>query len=45
MFKLPELPFPKDAFHGIFSEQTFEYHHGKHHKTYVDKLNDLIKDT
>jgi Fe-Mn family superoxide dismutase len=45
MYKLPELPFPKDAFQGVISEECFEYHHGKHHKNYVDKLNHLIKGT
>lgn len=45
MFQLPELPFNPNDFKGIFSEETFEYHHGKHHQTYVTNLNNLIKGT
>ncbi len=45
MFKLPELPFAPDSFGDIFSAETFEYHHGKHHQTYVNNLNNLIKGT
>ncbi|MFK8040201.1 MAG: superoxide dismutase [Rickettsiaceae bacterium] len=37
-FKLPELPFDTSDFHA-FSQETFNYHHGKHHKAYVDNLN------
>lgn len=43
--KLPELPYPKDALSPHISAETLEYHHGKHHKAYVDKLNALIKGT
>ncbi len=45
MFTLPELPFPKDSLKGIISEETFDYHHGKHHAAYVNNLNNLIKGT
>ncbi len=45
MFQLPELPFNTSDFKGIYSEETFEYHHGKHHQTYVTNLNNLIKGT
>ena len=45
-FELPPLPFPKDALASKgMSEETLEYHHGKHHKTYVDNLNGLIEGT
>jgi superoxide dismutase, Fe-Mn family len=44
-FELPALPFPKDALHPHMSAETFDYHHGKHHKTYVDKLNAAIAGT
>lgn len=44
-FELPELPFPKDSLKGIISEETFDYHHGKHHAAYVNKLNNLIEGT
>jgi superoxide dismutase, Fe-Mn family len=43
-FILPKLPFEKDAFEPHFSLETFEYHHEKHHNTYVVNLNNLLKD-
>lgn len=43
--KLPELPYAIDALEPHISKETLEYHHGKHHKTYVDKLNELIVGT
>src|SRR5437868_2576698 len=42
-FSLPPLPFEKNALVPHISEETFEYHHGKHHKAYVDNLNKLIE--
>ena len=42
---LPTLPFAKDALMPTFSAETFDYHHGKHHKAYVDKLNNMIVGT
>ena len=42
---LPPLPFPIDALAPAYSRETLEYHHGKHHKAYVDKLNELQKGT
>lgn len=42
---LPELPFDKNALKPIITEKTFDYHHGKHHATYVNNLSGLIKDT
>ena len=44
-FELPALPYAKDALAPHMSEETLEYHHGKHHKTYVDKLNGLVPGT
>lgn len=44
-FKLPDLPYAKNALAPHISEETLEYHHGKHHKAYVDKLNELIQGT
>lgn len=41
--KLPELPYPVNALEPHISKETLEFHHGKHHATYVAKLNDLIK--
>ncbi len=42
---LPPLPYPIDALGDAYSKETLEYHHGKHHKAYVDKLNELQKGT
>ncbi len=42
---LPPLPFAIDALAPAYSQETLEYHHGKHHKAYVDKLNELQKGT
>lgn len=41
-FILPDLPYAKDAFGDILTAETFDYHHGKHHKAYVDKVNGWI---
>ena len=41
-FILPELPFAKDALVPHMSAETFDYHHGKHHKAYVDKTNAML---
>jgi len=41
-FELPNLPYPKDALAPHTSAETLEFHHGKHHKAYVDNLNKLI---
>jgi Fe-Mn family superoxide dismutase len=44
-FTLPDLPFDKDALGPHMSAETLDFHHGKHHKAYVDKVNDLLGDT
>lgn len=44
-YKLPELPFSKSALAPSISEETIEYHYGKHHQTYVTTLNKLIAGT
>jgi superoxide dismutase, Fe-Mn family len=45
-FELPPLPYSMDALapYGM-SQETLEFHYGKHHQTYVTKLNDLVKGT
>ncbi|GAB3093169.1 superoxide dismutase [Fe] [Aestuariicella hydrocarbonica] len=43
--ELPALPYAQDALAPHISAETLEYHYGKHHKTYVDKLNGLIPGT
>ena len=42
---LPELPYAKAALEPYISAKTLEFHHGKHHAGYVEKLNGLIKGT
>src|ERR1035441_2951065 len=42
---LPPLPYEMDALAPPLSKETFEYHYGKHHKAYVDNLNNLQKGT
>ena len=44
-FTLPDLPFERDALAPHMSAETLDFHHGKHHKAYVDKANGLIGDT
>lgn len=44
-FSLPNLPYAKDALEPHISAETLEYHYGKHHQTYVDKLNGMIENT
>lgn len=42
--ELPELPYASDALEPHISAQTFSFHHGKHHNTYVNKGNELLSD-
>jgi superoxide dismutase, Fe-Mn family len=42
---LPALPYAKTALAPHISEETMEFHYGKHHQTYVTNLNNLIKGT
>jgi Fe-Mn family superoxide dismutase len=42
---LPPLPYAKNALAPVMSEETLEYHYGKHHQAYVTNLNNLIKGT
>jgi len=44
-FQLPELPYAKNALEPHISAETLEYHHGKHHNTYVTNLNNLVPGT
>lgn len=44
-YELPPLPYPQNALEPHISAETLEYHYGKHHQTYVDKLNGLVKGT
>lgn len=42
---LPDLPYPDNALEPHISAETLQFHHDKHHATYVDKLNGLVKGT
>jgi Fe-Mn family superoxide dismutase len=44
-FELPELPYAKNALAPHISEETLEFHYGKHHQTYVTNLNNLVPGT
>ncbi len=44
-FSLPDLPYSKDALAPHISSDTLDFHHGKHHKTYVDKANAAVEGT
>jgi superoxide dismutase, Fe-Mn family len=44
-FELPTLPYADTALEPHMSARTFSFHHGKHHKAYVDNLNKLIAGT
>ncbi|ELP86722.1 superoxide dismutase, putative [Entamoeba invadens IP1] len=44
-FTLPPLPYEKNALSPHISAETLEFHHDKHHATYVTKLNGLVADT
>ena len=44
-FELPALPYEKNALEPHISAETLDFHHGKHHNTYVTKLNGLVGGT
>jgi superoxide dismutase, Fe-Mn family len=44
-FELPALPYAKDALVPHISVETLDFHHGKHHQTYVTNLNNLVPNT
>ncbi len=45
MFELPALPYERNALEPYISEETLNYHYGKHHQTYVTNLNNLVPGT
>ena len=45
MFTLPPLPFADNALAPVISAKTISFHYGKHHRTYVTKLNELVAGT
>lgn len=44
-FTLPDLPYKDDALTPHITPETIGYHYGKHHNTYVNNLNNLVKET
>jgi Fe-Mn family superoxide dismutase len=44
MFILPDLPYARDALGPVVSGETLDYHHGKHHKIYIETLNALLEE-
>jgi Fe-Mn family superoxide dismutase len=42
---LPDLPYAKDALAPVISANTLDFHHGKHHRAYVDNANKLLAGT
>lgn len=44
-FELPALPYEKNALEPHISAETLDFHYGKHHATYVTKLNGLVEGT
>ena len=42
-FDLPPLPYPEDALEPVISRETLGLHHGKHHRKYVDTMNELLQ--
>ena len=45
LYTQPELPYANNALAPVISKETVDYHYGKHEKTYIDNLNNLIRDT
>lgn len=44
-FELPKLPYANNALEPVISEETINFHYGKHHQAYVNNLNNLIQGT
>lgn len=44
-FTQPKLPYTPDALAPIISQETIDYHYGKHEKAYIDNLNRLVAGT
>mgnify|MGYP000091099026 CR=1 FL=1 len=42
-FTLPDLPYAIDALAPYMSQETLEFHHGKHHQSYITNLNNMVK--
>lgn len=44
-FELPQLPYSNNALEPVISEETINFHYGKHHQAYVNNLNKLLPGT
>lgn len=44
-YSMPQLPYANDALEPIISQETINYHYGKHLQTYVNNLNSLVPNT
>jgi Fe-Mn family superoxide dismutase len=44
-FELPPLPWEENALEPVMSARTLSFHYGKHHRAYVNKLNELVRGT
>lgn len=44
-YEMPKLPYANNALEPVISQQTIEYHYGKHLQTYVNNLNNLVPGT
>jgi len=44
-YEMPQLPYAKDALAPVISQETIDYHYGKHLQTYVNNLNALVSGT
>ena len=44
-YTLPPLPYEMNALQPHISQETLEYHYGKHHQAYVTNMNNMIKGT
>ena len=45
IYELPPLPYGINDLAPVISQETIEYHYGKHEQTYIDNLNKLIEGT
>ena len=41
-YEMPKLPYANNALEPVISQQTIDYHYGKHLQTYVNNLNNLV---
>ena len=43
--EMPKLPYANNALEPVISQQTIDFHYGKHLQTYVNNLNNLVPGT